>query len=82
MTAANKIAISTPNAPAAIGPYSQAIRIGKTLYASGQIALDPVTSQLVPGGVPEQTVQVFENILSIDKAIIPLKGYEGYRFRS
>jgi 2-iminobutanoate/2-iminopropanoate deaminase len=65
MTAANKIAISTPNAPAAIGPYSQAIRIGKTLYASGQIALDPVTSQLVPGGVPEQTVQVFENIRAV-----------------
>jgi 2-iminobutanoate/2-iminopropanoate deaminase len=65
MTPTNKIAVSTPDAPAAIGPYSQAIRVGKTLFASGQIALDPATGQLVPGGVSEQTVRVFKNISAV-----------------
>jgi len=65
MNVFNKIAIATTKAPEAIGPYSQAIRVGKTLFASGQIALDPTTGQLVPGGVSEQTVRVFENIRAV-----------------
>jgi 2-iminobutanoate/2-iminopropanoate deaminase len=60
-----KAAISTKEAPAAIGPYSQAIRSGDTLFASGQIGLDPTTGQLVPGGVAEQTKRVFENIKAV-----------------
>jgi 2-iminobutanoate/2-iminopropanoate deaminase len=60
-----KTAISTKEAPAAIGPYSQAIRVGDTLYASGQVALDPATGQLVAGGVAEQTVRVCENIKAV-----------------
>ena len=58
-------AISTPTAPAAIGPYSQAIRAGALLFLSGQIPLDPATGNLVEGGVDAQTVQVFKNIEAI-----------------
>jgi 2-iminobutanoate/2-iminopropanoate deaminase len=61
----SKIAVSTPNAPAAIGPYSQAIRAGDLLYTSGQIAIDPATGQVVPGGIAEQTTRVFENLKAI-----------------
>jgi 2-iminobutanoate/2-iminopropanoate deaminase len=60
-----KTAISTKEAPAAIGPYSQAVRSGDMLFASGQIGLDPATGQLVPGGVAEQTKRVFENIKAV-----------------
>ena len=60
-----KTAISTKEAPAAIGPYSQAVRAGDTLFASGQIGLDPATGQLVAGGVAEQTKRVFENIKAV-----------------
>ena len=60
-----KTVISTKEAPAAIGPYSQAIRSGDTLFASGQIGLDPATGQLVSGGVAEQTKRVFENIKAV-----------------
>jgi len=60
-----KTPISTPNAPAAIGPYSQAIRIGDLLYTSGQIALDPATGQVVSGGIVEQTTRVLENLKAI-----------------
>jgi len=60
-----KTAISTKEAPAAIGPYSQAVRSGETLFASGQIGLDPATGQLVAGGVAEQTKRVFENIKAV-----------------
>jgi 2-iminobutanoate/2-iminopropanoate deaminase len=60
-----KTAVATPDAPAAIGPYSQAIRVGDTLYASGQVALDPATGQLVPGGIAEQTVRVLENVKAV-----------------
>jgi 2-iminobutanoate/2-iminopropanoate deaminase len=60
-----KTAIATKDAPAAIGPYSQAIRSGDMLFASGQIGLDPVTGQLVPGGIAEQTKRVFENIKAV-----------------
>lgn len=60
-----KTAVSTSGAPGAIGPYSQAVRIGNFLYASGQIALDPATGQLVPGAIAEQTTRVLENIKAI-----------------
>lgn len=60
-----KKVINTKNAPAAIGPYSQAILMGNMLYASGQLGLDPATGNFVPGGVAEQTEQVFKNIRAI-----------------
>ena len=60
-----KEAIETTNAPAAIGPYSQAIRSGNTLYLSGQIPLDPSSGEIVEGGVQEQTTQVFENLKAV-----------------
>ena len=65
MSTQAKTAIATKDAPAAIGPYSQAIRVGEMLYASGQVALDPATGQLVPGGIAEQTVRVLENIRAV-----------------
>ena len=61
----SKTAIATPDAPAAIGPYSQAVRVGEMLFASGQIPIDPKTGNLVPGGVAEQTTQVMENIKAV-----------------
>jgi 2-iminobutanoate/2-iminopropanoate deaminase len=57
-----KSAVSTPAAPAAIGPYSQAIRSGDFLYTSGQVGMDPATGQLVPGGIEAQTARVLENM--------------------
>jgi 2-iminobutanoate/2-iminopropanoate deaminase len=60
-----KIPVSTEAAPAAIGPYSQAVRVSETLYASGQVGLDPATGQIVEGGVEAQTVRVFENIKAV-----------------
>lgn len=57
--------IQTVQAPAAIGPYSQAIRIDNMLFASGQLGIDPVTGNFVEGGVKEQTFQVFKNIRAI-----------------
>lgn len=65
MSDQTKIAISTTDAPAAIGPYSQAVRVGDMLFASGQVGLDPVTGQIVEGGIVEQTKQVFENIKAV-----------------
>jgi len=65
--------ISTPNAPAAIGPYSQAVEVNGTLYISGQVPINPATGKLVSGGISEQTEQVMKNIEAIlDEA--------GYRF--
>jgi 2-iminobutanoate/2-iminopropanoate deaminase len=63
-----KTVIATPAAPAAIGPYSQAIRTGNLLFTAGQIALDPATGQLVPGGIAEQTTRVIENLKAILEA--------------
>jgi 2-iminobutanoate/2-iminopropanoate deaminase len=63
-----KTAIATPKAPAAIGPYSQAIRIGDFIYTSGQVALDPATGQIVPGAIAEQTTQVLENLKAVLEA--------------
>ena len=66
-----KQVIQTNQAPAAIGPYSQAIRKSDFLFASGQLGIDPVTNHIVAGGVREQTVQVFKNI----RAILTEAGY-------
>lgn len=60
-----KTAISTNAAPAAIGPYSQAVRVGDMLFTSGQIPTDPRTGQFVAGGIVEQTTQVLENLKAI-----------------
>ncbi len=60
-----KSAIATPAAPAAIGPYSQAIRVGDMLFTSGQIPLDPKTGEFVAGGITEQTTQVLENLKAV-----------------
>ncbi len=60
--------ISTPDAPAAIGPYSQAISVGSLVFCSGQIALDPATMQIVGEDIEAQTKQVFKNIRAVLKA--------------
>lgn len=57
--------ISTKNAPGAIGPYSQAVLSGNTLYISGQIPMNPSTGKIVEGGITEQTEQVMKNIGAI-----------------
>ncbi|WP_129626378.1 RidA family protein [Candidatus Oscillochloris fontis] len=57
--------ISTPDAPAAIGPYSQAVRAGDFIFLSGQLAIDPATSQMVEGDVAAMTRQIFANISAI-----------------
>ena len=57
--------ISTANAPAAIGIYSQAVRVGNTIWVSGQIPLDPVTKEMVTGDVEAQVRRVFENLKAI-----------------
>ncbi|HET7268824.1 MAG TPA: RidA family protein [Oleiagrimonas sp.] len=57
--------IATDTAPAAIGPYSQAVKAGSTLYFSGQIPLDPATGNLVEGDVEAQTRQVFANLKAV-----------------
>jgi 2-iminobutanoate/2-iminopropanoate deaminase len=63
---AGKNVIATPNAPAAIGPYSQAIRVGKTVYLSGQIAIDPKSNQAMGNAsIEDQTRQVLENIKAV-----------------
>jgi 2-iminobutanoate/2-iminopropanoate deaminase len=60
--------ISTPDAPAAIGPYSQAIQVGQTLYLAGQIALDPASGAMVTGGIEAETRQVMENLGAVLEA--------------
>jgi len=60
-----KQVISTPKAPAAIGPYSQAIRVGNLIYTSGQIPINPATGQFVEGGIKEQTRQSLTNVKAI-----------------
>ena len=61
----SKEKIATVDAPAAIGPYSQAIRLGNLVFTAGQIALDPATQQMVAGGISEQTTRVLENLKAI-----------------
>jgi len=63
-----KNAIKTEKAPAALGPYSQAVRHGDTVYLSGQIGLDPATMQVVPGGISEQARRVFKNLRAVCEA--------------
>lgn len=60
--------ISTDQAPRAIGPYSQAVRVGSTVYVSGQIPLDPTSMELVGGGIGAQTRRVFENLKAVATA--------------
>mgnify|MGYP000042680620 FL=1 len=60
-----KKVIFTEKAPAAIGPYSQAVEVNGMVFLSGQIPVDPATGEFVPGGVTEQTTQVFENIKNV-----------------
>ena len=62
--------ISTPQAPSAIGTYSQATRVGDTVWVSGQIGLDPATMTMVAGGIEAETRRVFENL----KAIVAAAG--------
>lgn len=57
--------ITSPHAPAAIGPYSQAIRQGATVWTAGQVGLDPVTGELVAGDVTEQTRQALANLAAV-----------------
>lgn len=66
-----KKVIATKQAPAAIGPYSQAIEVGNMLFASGQLGLDPETGDFAPGGVKAQAEQSFRNI----QAILAEAGY-------
>lgn len=61
-------AIGSPHAPAAIGPYSQAVRSGNTVFLSGQTPLDPATGQLVEGDIATQTRRVFDNLLAVCQA--------------
>ena len=60
--------IQTENAPAAIGPYSQAVKAGGLVFTSGQIALDPATGTVVAGGIREQTVRICENLKAVLEA--------------
>jgi 2-iminobutanoate/2-iminopropanoate deaminase len=63
-----KQAVSSPDAPKAIGPYSQAVRAGQLLFVSGQVPLDPVTGQIVGGDIAAQTRRVFDNLAAVLKA--------------
>lgn len=60
--------IASSEAPAAVGPYSQAIAVGNTLYCAGQIPLDPTSGELVSGGVTEQTTRVLDNVGGVLRA--------------
>lgn len=68
MSESEKQAVVTKAAPAAIGPYSQAVRVGDLLFTSGQIALDPATGAMAEGGVEDQTVRVCENLKGVLEA--------------
>jgi 2-iminobutanoate/2-iminopropanoate deaminase len=64
----SKKKIATTQAPAAIGPYSQAVRTGDLVFTSGQIPIDPATGNLVPGEIREQTTRVLDNLTAVLKA--------------
>jgi reactive intermediate/imine deaminase len=64
----NRAVISTDRAPAAIGPYSQAVKVGNIAWLSGQIPLDPATMELVEGGIDAQARQVFRNLAAVAEA--------------
>lgn len=59
--------ISTTNAPLAVGPYSQGVEVNGHVFISGQLPVDPKTGETVPGGIKEQTLQIFKNIAAILK---------------
>jgi len=63
-----KQAVASPDAPKAIGPYSQAVRAGQLLFVSGQVPLDPATGQIVAGDIAAQTRRVFDNLAAVLKA--------------
>lgn len=64
----NKTIIATDRAPQAIGTYSQAVKVGTTIYMSGQIPLDPATMELVAGGIENQIKRVFDNLAAVAEA--------------
>ena len=64
----NRAIIATPHAPAAIGPYSQGVKVGDTVWLSGQIPLDPSSMELVPGDTAAQARQVFANLAAVAEA--------------
>jgi len=59
--------ITTDGAPAAIGPYAQGVRVGNLIFTAGQGGLDPVTGQVVPGGIKEQTERTIANLKAVSK---------------
>ena len=61
-------AITSPNAPTAIGPYSPAIRAGQLLFVSGQVPIDPATGNMIAGGIADQTRRVLDNVGALLKA--------------
>ena len=65
MDSSCKSAVSTPHAPAAIGPYSQAVFVGELVYTSGQVGFDPASGGLVEGGIEAQTEQVLHNLEAV-----------------
>lgn len=64
----NRAVISTPAAPDALGPYSQAVKVGNTVWLSGQIPLDPTTMELVGGDISQQATRVFQNLSAVAEA--------------
>ncbi len=63
-----KVAITSPHAPKAIGPYSQAVQVGPWVFCSGQLGMDPETGRLVPGGIEAQTRQALTNLKHVLEA--------------
>ena len=68
MSGQSREVVSTPNAPKAIGPYSQAIKANGFVFVSGQVAFDPATGNLISGGIEQQTEQVLKNVSAILQA--------------
>jgi reactive intermediate/imine deaminase len=64
----NRAVISTPAAPQAIGPYSQAVKVGNTVWLSGQIPMDPETMEVVDGDISVQATRVFQNLAAVAEA--------------
>ncbi|HKF47489.1 MAG TPA: RidA family protein [Terracidiphilus sp.] len=64
----SKTRVSTSNAPAALGPYSQGVRVGNLVFTAGQGPMDPGTGKVVPGGITDQTTRVMENLKAILEA--------------
>ncbi|HEX5965798.1 MAG TPA: RidA family protein [Pyrinomonadaceae bacterium] len=60
--------VKTSNAPAALGPYSQAIKVGEFVYTSGQVAIDPASGEFIGGGIAEQTERVLKNVAAVLEA--------------